>query len=105
MRKRLGRESGAVLEGLILRLPNAGRRKMFGHTTFFAGRMMFACLYGGGIAVRLSSAEARAAAATVREFRPHGRPMRNWVLLVYEDPRTAARDCDLLQQAAEIVQC
>ena len=105
MREKFERDTDAVLEELVLRLPYARRRKMFGHTAFFAGRKMFACLYGGGIALRLSVAEAHGAAATVREFRPHGRRMRNWVLFVYEDLSVPAADRDLFRRAAENVRC
>lgn len=74
---------------------------MFGYPAFFAGRKMFACVYGEGVAVRLTQAETSGTGAVVREFRPHGRTMRRWVLLVYVNQNAIQHDRALFQRAIQ----
>jgi hypothetical protein len=95
----------AALEQIMLRLPNVRRGKMFGKLAFFVGRRLFACLIDDGVAVRLSPPQAEHSKARLREFRPRGRRMTNWVLLEYGDVSTLADDLSLFERAAENVRC
>jgi len=103
MSHRYREELAGGLDRLLRSLSGVRRGVMFGHPAFFAGRRMFACVYGDGVAVRLRRDDACGTAASVREFRPNGRTMLDWVLLVYEDDSAVARDRHLFERAIEIL--
>lgn len=96
----------AVLDDLLLGLPGVRRGQMFGVPAYFAGRKMFACIYGDGIGMKLP-------AATVSKqlqqpgfspFQPYGKPkMREWLALHRALADDYRQDFDLLQAAYDFV--
>jgi TfoX/Sxy family transcriptional regulator of competence genes len=59
------------------------RRVMFGYPAAFDDGLMYACLFGDGLMVRLEDPQ-RAALLRLRgaaPFAPRGRPSRHWILL------------------------
>jgi hypothetical protein len=75
---------------------------MFGFPAFYAAGKLVACVYGTGIAVRLSPEQAsELRGEPSRAFEPYGRPMRAWTFL---EPATAEelwRDAAVLEAAIE----
>lgn len=71
-----------VIRGLLADDRDVRESRMFGYPAFFAGRRMFACIYGVGVGLKVPPAlvarliECGEAIA----FRPHGKPtMREWI--------------------------
>ena len=95
----------AAVSALLAERPEATPRQMFGHPGFAVGGKMFACLYDEGVAVKLPEATAQAAIGRpdIEAFRPYGKSMREWVLIVHEDLAAYAGDVDLFEAAIEYV--
>ena len=95
----------AAVSALLDGRPEATPRTMFGHPGFAVGGKMFACLYDDGVAVKLPEATAQAAVARpdVEAFRPYGKSMREWVLIVHDDLGAYAGDVDLFEAAIAYV--
>jgi TfoX/Sxy family transcriptional regulator of competence genes len=91
----------AAITDLLAERPEATPRAMFGHPGFAVGGKMFACLYEDGVAVKLPEAAAQAAVSRpgVQPFRPYGKSMREWVLIVHDDLAAYASDLDLFEAA------
>src|SRR4051794_28490771 len=91
----------AEVTDLLAERPEASPRAMFGHPGFAVGGKMFACLYQDGVAVKLPETAAQAAIARpgVESFRPYGKSMREWVLIVHDDLAAYAGDVDLFEAA------
>jgi hypothetical protein len=91
---------------LILAIAGTRAGAMFGHPAFFSGRKMFACVYGGGIALRLPAETASRVGRRkdVIEFRPHGRAMRNWVEIRRARAEDYKLDAALFREAAAFAQ-
>lgn len=91
----------AAVTALLADRPQAKSRPMFGPPGFAVGTRMFATLYDEGLAVKLPLAEVPAALARpdVEVFRPYGRTMREWVLIVHADLDQYEGDLDLLDAA------
>ena len=88
-------------------LPGTRLGKMFGYPALYAGRKLFACAYGDGIALKLP---VEVVAALVEEeegfepFQPYGKArMRAWVFLRAKDREAVHARVDLLEQAAGFV--
>ena len=95
----------AAVSALLAERPEATPRQMFGHPGFAVGGKMFACLYDEGVAVKLPEATAQAAIGRpdIEAFRPYGKAMSAWVLIVHEDLAAYAGDVDLFEAAIEYV--
>jgi TfoX/Sxy family transcriptional regulator of competence genes len=95
----------ATIADLLAERPEAAPRSMFGHPGFAVGGKMFACLYAEGVAIKLSEAAAQAALSRpgVEPFRPYGKSMREWVLIVHDDLASYAGDLDLFEAAIAYV--
>lgn len=72
-----------VLDGLLLAHPLVRAGKMFGYPAYYAGKKLCACIYEGGVGLKLPTVSAE---RLLREdprvvpFQPLGRPpMRAWV--------------------------
>jgi hypothetical protein len=100
-REDLGRSVAEVVSSL----DGTRAGKMFGYPAFFAGRRLFACVYGDGIALRLKPDDVIGTEARVNDFRPQGRVMRGWVLLVYPHEHAIGRDRPLFLRAIERLSC
>lgn len=79
-----------VLDGLLLAHPLVRAGKMFGYPAYYAGKKLCACLYEGGVGLKLPAASA---GRLLREdphvipFQPLGRPpMRAWVQINLPEP-------------------
>ena len=75
-------EHKAVLDTLLLHLPNVAPGKMFGYPAYYVNRKLFACMYGNGVGVKVPEelAENLLTEEHIIPFQPMGKPrMREWV--------------------------
>jgi hypothetical protein len=95
----------AAIADLLAERPEATPRAMFGHPGFAVAGKMFACLYAEGVAVKLSETAAQAALSRpgVESFRPYGKSMREWVLIVHDDVSAYTGDLDLFEASIAYV--
>jgi hypothetical protein len=93
------------VSALLADRPAVTPRAMFGHPGFAVGGKMLACLYDEGVAVKLPAEQAQAAVGRpgIQTFRPYGKSMREWVLIVHDDLEAYAGDVDLFDAAIEYV--
>lgn len=90
---------------LVRSIPGVRPGKMFGLPAFYAGRKLFACVYGASVGLKLPEETIRGLHGShIVPFQPYGKPpMRQWI----EIRRARATDyrCDahLFRQAAEFV--
>lgn len=71
-----------ALAAMLLELPDVRRGRMFGVPAFYAGKKMFACVYGDIIGIKVPEDVARRLLEDARfaPFQPYGKPkMREWV--------------------------
>jgi hypothetical protein len=96
-------EAKAVLDRELLALADVSPRTMFGCPSYFVGEKLFACLYGEGVAVRLSVDEASLwleKSAHARPFQPYDRaPMRGWVQFDRATPKDVLKDLAAILRA------
>jgi hypothetical protein len=95
----------AAVTALLAERQEAAPRAMFGHPGFAVGGKLFACLYDDGVALKLPAAAAQAAIVRpdVEPFRPYGKTMREWILIVHDDVGAYAGDVDLFEDAIAYV--
>lgn len=91
-----------VIRGLLAEDHDVREGRMFGYPAFFAGRRMFACIYGDGVGLKVPPTlvarliECGEAIA----FRPHGKPtMREWVQINRSSSSDYVADLDLFLAA------
>jgi len=94
-----------VLDKMLLELPGVRPAKMFGFPGYWAGKKLFACLFGPGVGFKLPPA--RAAAVLKKPgfgpFTPRGRPMAAWVMLEPKRPADLRRHEGLFRESLEYV--
>jgi hypothetical protein len=91
-----------VLSEILGGEPDVEARKMFGFPAFFAGRKMAACLYEGGVGLRLTpEAAEQVAGESLPAFTPMGKPMRGWVMLERDRAEDLREDAPLLHAALD----
>ena len=78
-----------VLDSFLLEIPGVKAGKMFGYPAYYVNRKMFACLYEGGLGVKVPEAVAREWLELGRKeivpFQPMGkRNMREWIQINVE---------------------
>lgn len=68
-------------------LPGVRQGKMYGCPAFYAGKKLFACVYGDGLAVKVPAeqVESLLGAEGYARFEPMGRKMREWVIITLSD--------------------
>jgi TfoX/Sxy family transcriptional regulator of competence genes len=94
-----------TISDLLAGRPDVVPRAMFGHPGFATGGKVFLTLYDRGIGLKLPEEQARAAVArpVIEPFRPYGKQMREWVLIVHESLGDYAGDLDLIEAAIAFV--
>ena len=80
---------------------------MSGLPAYFVNKKMFACIHGGGIAIRLpisTATELQFSRGDVGPFQPNGRPSsREWIQINHEDSAEYSKDLGLFQSSVEFV--
>jgi len=100
-------EIKTVTDELILRLPFAKPGKMFGFPAYYAGKKLCACLYEGGVAVKLPETRVRQLLGTdphVIEFIPYGKnKMREWIQINPSVPTDLKAYQNVFEESVEFV--
>jgi hypothetical protein len=95
-----------VLGGLLAGRAGIRRGQMFGNPAFFTGGKLFACVYDGGVGLKLPVAMAQGliGAPGIAAFEPYGKAtMKSWVHICRAAPEDYAGDRELVLTALEHV--
>jgi len=94
-----------VLDEMLLALPGVRAAKMFGFPGYWAGKKLFACLYGPGVGFKLPPDRAQEALKMpgFSPFTPRGRRMAAWVMLIPKRPADLRRHAPLFTESLEYV--
>lgn len=97
----------SVLDALLLPIHGVEAGDMSGLSAYFVNKKMFACIHGGGVAIRLPVAAAtdlQFSKANVVPFQPNGKPSsREWVQINHEDSTQYKGDLELFQSSIDFV--
>jgi hypothetical protein len=102
----LAEATRALLDALLLPLPGVVAGTLFGVPAYSVRRKVFACLYGGAVAVKVPESLARSLAgqSQIAPFQPMGRPrMREWVEIRRATPEAYRQDAQTLRAAYDHV--
>jgi len=95
------------LDTLLLKIPGVVAGQMTGLAAYFVNDRMFACIYGGGVAVRLpvsAATELQFSNQNVVPFQPSGRPStREWIQINHADSADYEKDLEIFQSSFEFV--
>jgi TfoX/Sxy family transcriptional regulator of competence genes len=91
----------ATVSELLARWPGVTPMAMFGHPGFAVGGKLFAFLYDGGLALKISEERVQAAIARphVTTLSAYGKTMRAWAYVEHDDPAAYDGDLDLIDAA------
>jgi TfoX/Sxy family transcriptional regulator of competence genes len=96
----------AAVQTLLANIADVREGSMFGYPAFYVGRRLFACLYEGGVGLKVPE---RLATYLVQRghaipFRPYGKPkMREWIQINHACSRDYEQDRDIFLLAATFV--
>ena len=97
----------STVQALLLQIPGVEAGDMSGLPAFFVKGKMFACIHGGGVAIRLPAAaatELQFSNANVTPFQPNGRPStREWIQINHDDLGEYAKDFELFRSSVDFV--
>jgi hypothetical protein len=94
-----------VLDEMLLGLPGVRAARMFGFPGYWAGKKLFACLFGPGVGFKLPPERAQEVLTKTgfSPFTPRGRRMAAWVMLVPKRPADLVRHANLFRESLEYV--
>jgi hypothetical protein len=87
-----------TIRGLLSSHEDVREGRMFGLPAFFAGRRMFACIYGDGVGIKVpaSLAASLLERSDTESFRPYGKSaMREWVQINHTTSSDYEADLDV----------
>lgn len=96
----------AILDALLLEIPGVAEGKMFGYPAFYVNGKLFACIYGGGVGLKVPHVVANELLSEdhIGPFQPHGKPkMKEWVQIVRARPDDYRKDIDIFRTSVEFV--
>ena len=100
-------ERKALIDSLLLKLPNVSTKKINGFDAYFVSDKMFACISGKGIGLRLPAAtatELQFSRGNVVQFQPAGLTSTNeWIQIDRADAAEYEKDLDLFRTSLEFV--
>ena len=103
----LDRSHKAALDSLLVAIPGVEAGEMTGLPAYFVGKKMFACIWNGGVGVRLSASEAanlQFSKGNVVPFQPKGRPStREWIQINHENSADYEKDLQIFQASITFV--
>ncbi len=76
-----------ILDSFLLEIPDVRAGKMFGYPAYYVNRKMFACLYEGGLGIKVPEDVARLwlGREGIVPFQPMGKKnMREWIQINVE---------------------
>ncbi len=96
-----------ILDTLLLKIHGVEAGDMSGMPAYFVSKRMFACIHGGGVAIRLPAAaatELQFSRGNVVPFQPNGKPSsREWVQINYENSADYQKELELFQSSIDFV--
>lgn len=95
-----------ILDTLLLDLPGVMEGSMFGYPAYYANGKLFACIYGGGVGLKVPEEVANRLVAEKRvvPFQPLGRPkMREWIQIDRAISKDYVEVTSLFRTAVEFV--
>jgi hypothetical protein len=97
----------ALIDALLLKLPNVSARKINGLDGYFVSDKMFACISGKGVGLRLPVAvatELQFSRENVVPFMPGGTAStREWVQIDRDDAADYEKDLELFRASLDFV--
>jgi len=94
-----------ILDSFLLDHPLVSPGKMYGHPAYYVSGKMFASLFGEGVCLKIP--EKRVKELLQKEyvvpFEPRGRKMREWILLVRENPEEYLKDKEIFEESIDFV--
>jgi hypothetical protein len=97
----------SILDSLLLPIRGVEAGEMSGLPAYFVNKKMFACIHGGGVAIRLpvsAATELQFSRGDVVAFQPNGRPSsREWVQVNHDDSADYSNDLELFHSSIEFV--
>lgn len=96
----------AVLDSLLLNMPDVVEGKMFGYPAYYVNGKLFACIYGEGVGVKVPDEVANKFLSEkhVVPFQPLGKPiMREWIQINRARPADYRKDMAIFRASAEFV--
>jgi hypothetical protein len=95
-----------VLDAMLLHLPGVTAGQMFGYPAYYVHRKLFACVYRGGVGIKVPEEIARSllSKAHIVPFQPMGKPkMREWVQINRASSEDYKLDQDIFRCAVQFV--
>jgi hypothetical protein len=96
-----------VLDSMLLKFPGVEAGEMTGLLAYFVGKKMFACIYNGGVGVKLAATDAanlQFSMDSVVPFTPNGRPSnREWIQINHENSADYEKDLEIFQSSIAFV--
>ena len=96
-----------AIDALLLKIRGVEAGDMSGMPAYFVNKKMFACIHGGGLAIRVpvaTATELQFSRSDVVPFQPHGKQSsREWIQINRESAADYEKDLELLQASIEFV--
>lgn len=96
-----------VIDTLLLKIPGVEAGDMSGMPAYFINKKMFACIHGGGVAIRVpvaTATELQFSRNDVVPFQPNGKASsREWIQVNHESSADYEKDLELFQASIEFV--
>jgi hypothetical protein len=95
-----------TLDSFLLNVPGVVSGKMFGYPAYYAGKKLFACVYGGGVGIKVPEGLARKLIGTegIISFQPMGgAKMRQWIQINRQNPNDYFKDMEIFRASIDFV--
>jgi hypothetical protein len=96
-----------VLDTVLLKLSGVEAGEMTGLLAYFVGKKMFACIWNGGVGVRLAASEAanlQFSRDNVAAFEPKGRKStREWIQINHENSADYENELEIFKSSIAFV--
>jgi hypothetical protein len=96
----------AVLDPLLLNIPGVVAGKMFGYPGYYINKRLFACVYGEGVAVKVSEERGKELLSKrhVVPFQPLGKAkMKEWIQINRTRSSDYEKDLDVFRASIDFV--
>lgn len=96
----------AILDSLLLSLPDVVAGEMFGCPAYYINRKLFACVYGDGVGVKLQEELAKDLPSKdhIVPFQPMGRVrMKEWIYISRSNSSDYGKGREIFRAAAKYV--
>lgn len=96
----------SALDTLLLNLPGVVEGKMFGYDAYYVNGKLFACIYGGGVGVKVPEeiASTLLSKKHIIPFQPLGKPkMREWIQINRARPADYRKDISIFSASVDFV--